>query len=346
MLDRLESLPVPTIAAINGFALGGGCELALACTFRLVADTARLGLPETSLGLIPGFGGTQRLAAGRRPAAGARLDPDRPAGRRRRGGAPRPGAACGAGRAADGRGAARWRRSWPRARRSRCAMPARRWPTGSIVRWPTGSRSRHALRAGCRHRGHAGGRARVPREASGHIHRSLGALTPCPVPSSSSPCPRRRACAWPSWCPPITTASPAGSRPVRSRPSRPPACRPADVERFDVPGAFEMPFGARTAAASGRIDAVVCLGCLIKGETPHFDYIASAVSHGIMQASLRHGRADGVRRAHHQQPRRGRGPRARGPGQQGLRGRGRGGHDGAARRATGRRVRDGPGSDE
>ncbi|AMY11211.1 putative enoyl-CoA hydratase echA8 [Luteitalea pratensis] len=62
VLDRLESLPVPTIAAINGYALGGGCELALACTFRLMADTARLGLPETSLGLIPGFGGTQRLA--------------------------------------------------------------------------------------------------------------------------------------------------------------------------------------------------------------------------------------------------------------------------------------------
>ncbi|MGV3517936.1 enoyl-CoA hydratase/isomerase family protein [Luteitalea sp.] len=62
VLDRLEALPVPTIAAINGYALGGGCELALACTFRVMAETARLGLPETSLGLIPGFGGTQRLA--------------------------------------------------------------------------------------------------------------------------------------------------------------------------------------------------------------------------------------------------------------------------------------------
>lgn len=62
VFDRLEALQVPSIAAINGYALGGGCELALACTFRLVADTARLGLPETSLGLIPGFGGTQRLA--------------------------------------------------------------------------------------------------------------------------------------------------------------------------------------------------------------------------------------------------------------------------------------------
>ncbi len=62
VFTMLEMLPVPSIAAINGYALGGGCELALACTFRLVADTARVGLPETSLGLIPGFGGTQRLA--------------------------------------------------------------------------------------------------------------------------------------------------------------------------------------------------------------------------------------------------------------------------------------------
>ena len=65
--------------------------------------------------------------------------------------------------------------------------------------------------------------------------------------------------------------------------------RPDDVERLDVPGAYEIPFGARIAAASGRVDAVVCLGCLIKGETPHFDYIASAVSHGIMEASLAQG---------------------------------------------------------
>lgn len=60
----------------------------------------------------------------------------------------------------------------------------------------------------------------------------------------------------------------------------------AHIERLLVPGAYELPFAARTAAASGRIDAVVCLGCLIKGETPHFDYIASAVAHGLMQASL------------------------------------------------------------
>lgn len=62
VLRRLETMGRPTIAAINGYALGGGCELALACTFRLLAVDARIGLPEVKLGLIPGFGGTQRLA--------------------------------------------------------------------------------------------------------------------------------------------------------------------------------------------------------------------------------------------------------------------------------------------
>jgi enoyl-CoA hydratase len=60
--DRIEQLGKPVIAAINGFALGGGCELAMACTLRVAADTARLGQPEVNLGIPPGFAGTQRLA--------------------------------------------------------------------------------------------------------------------------------------------------------------------------------------------------------------------------------------------------------------------------------------------
>ena len=61
VFNLIENLGKPVIACINGFALGGGCELALACTLRLASDNARLGQPEVKLGIIPGYGGTQRL---------------------------------------------------------------------------------------------------------------------------------------------------------------------------------------------------------------------------------------------------------------------------------------------
>ena len=63
VMDLLYNFPKPIVAAINGFALGGGLEVALACHFRIASSQARLGLPEVSLGLIPGYGGTQRLPA-------------------------------------------------------------------------------------------------------------------------------------------------------------------------------------------------------------------------------------------------------------------------------------------
>lgn len=62
MTNVVENLGIPVIAMVNGLALGGGCELALACTFRILSETARLGLPELGLGVVPGAGGTQRLS--------------------------------------------------------------------------------------------------------------------------------------------------------------------------------------------------------------------------------------------------------------------------------------------
>jgi enoyl-CoA hydratase len=61
LMDTIEATPKPVVAAVNGFALGGGCELALACHMRFASDNALLGLPEVTLGIIPGYGGTQRL---------------------------------------------------------------------------------------------------------------------------------------------------------------------------------------------------------------------------------------------------------------------------------------------
>ena len=109
---------------------------------------------------------------------------------------------------------------------------------------------------------------------------------------------------------------------------------PSDITLVRVPGAFEIPLAAQHAAESGRFDAVVCLGCLIRGETPHFEYIASAVAHGLTEARGGDRRADGVRRADDQLDRGSAGARGRGQRQQGARGGGGGDRNGGGCRAA------------
>jgi 6,7-dimethyl-8-ribityllumazine synthase len=80
---------------------------------------------------------------------------------------------------------------------------------------------------------------------------------------------------------PITSRLTAGARAALTEAG----AGDGDVTVLTVPGAFELPQAARAAAATGRFDAVVCLGCVIRGETPHFEYISAAVAHGVMTAS-------------------------------------------------------------
>jgi 6,7-dimethyl-8-ribityllumazine synthase len=68
------------------------------------------------------------------------------------------------------------------------------------------------------------------------------------------------------------------------------AAHASAVDTFEVPGAFELPLAARVAASSGKYDAVVCLGCVVRGETPHFEYISSAVAHAIAEVAIATGR--------------------------------------------------------
>ena len=169
----LETMPKPTIAAINGFALGGGCELALACDIRYASSRARLGQPEINLGIVPGWGGTQRLArvcgigvAKDLIFTGRTVDADEAL---RIGLVSQIADPCSSGRS-------RRRATSPRRARSRSALAKRLVNLSPGALETGGGRVRRSLRE----RGREGGPDRLRREARPEIQRSLAQLNQTP----------------------------------------------------------------------------------------------------------------------------------------------------------------------
>ena len=144
------------------------------------------------------------------------------------------------------------------------------------------------------------------------------------------PLRRRRLPRSPSSCRASTRRSRAAAGRARGRRCARPASPTTTSRSCSVPGAFELPLAALRAAETGRFDAVICLGCLIKGDTMHFEYIAAAVAHGHHGGVAGDRRADGVRRADDATRGAGEARAGDGPRQQGPRGGAGGGRDGDA----------------
>ena len=282
VLDLIEHLGKPVIAAINGYALGGGCELAMACTIRIAADTARLGQPEINLGIIPGYGGTQRLSrligAGR--ALELLLTGDQIRRRKRIGW----GSSIGSCPAADIVAEAKKLAAFL----STKAPVAMKYIIDAVHR---GASDGVRRRAGVRGDAVRPGRQR-PRTCAKALARFSRSANPSSRENRS--CGRRQRGPRPRAAPRAFGSRSSCRGSIRDHRPAASGARGAlseagaaatDVDRISVPGAFELPQAARAAAETGRFDAVVCLGCVIRGATPHFEYISAAVAHGIQDAA-------------------------------------------------------------
>ena len=283
MFDAIEHLGKPVIAAINGYALGGGCELAMACTIRIAADTAVLGQPEINLGLIPGYGGTQRLA--RIVGAGRALELLLTGDRMPAAEAFRLGLVNRVVPAADLMAEARKLAAAIAAKAplavryileavNRGARPAaRRRPVLEAALFGVVA-STDDMREGTR----AFLEKRKPAFKGNIDVRHVDAQAPL-RPAGAA----RFALIVSRFNEAITSRLMDGARAALLEAG----AAHDQIAAYMVPGAFELPQAARCAAETGQFEAIVCLGCVIRGETPHFEYISAAVAHG----------SDGGRRA-------------------------------------------------
>jgi len=272
ILRRLETMKKPSVAAINGYALGGGLELAMCCTLRVASTNARLGQPEVKLGIVPGYGGTQRLPrlVGRarglemlltgEPVDAARAEviglvnhvvpPEElmPFCRELL----RKILACGPVAVA-------------------LAMEAvDAGLDGGVQEGLRLEAAAFGLTAATEDRAE-GTRAfleKRPPVLEGNLN-SKGLKFALLITRFNSL---------------ITDRLLAGALDALARTG----CDAKDIELIKVPGSWELPVAAQAVARQKRHDAIICLSAVIRGDTPHFDYIASEAAKGLAQTAMEH----------------------------------------------------------